>query len=95
MKEVIGCMKNVTMFILQSCPYCKQALRWMDELLVENASYKSVAVEVIDERDQPELADSFDYWYVPTYYVGDEKLHEGAATKQKIKRVYEAALEGY
>ena len=87
-------MKNVTMFILQSCPYCKQALRWMDELLVENVSFKSVAVEVIDERDQPELADSLDYWYVPTYYIGDEKLHEGAATKQKIRRVYETALEG-
>ena len=59
-------MKKVTMFILHSCPYCKQALRWMDELQAENASFKSVAVEVIDERDQLELASSLDYWYVPT-----------------------------
>ena len=86
-------MKKVTMVMLRTCPYCMEAMRWMDELLAENESYKSVEVEVIDEHDQPKLANSLDYNYVPTYYVGDEKLHEGAATKDKVRRVYEAAME--
>ena len=87
-------MENVRMFILESCPYCKQALRWMNELLCENEQYRQIKIEVIDENDQPDLAYSLDYYYVPTYYIGNEKLHEGAASKDKVRRVLQTALEG-
>ena len=86
-------MKKITMFIIASCPYCKAALRWMDELLAENAKYRQLEIEKIDELEHPEIADKFDYEYVPTYYVGDEKLHDGAASKEKIRRVFDAAME--
>ena len=48
---------------------------------------------VIDETRQPDVAEKWDYYYVPTYFVGKEKLHEGAATKDKIQRVFERALK--
>ena len=91
-QEVLYNMKKITMFMQRSCPYCREAGRLMEELLAENENYRPVEVEVIDELAQPELADSYDYHYVPTYYVGEVKLHEGAATKENIRRVYEAAL---
>ena len=85
-------MQKITMFTMKSCPYCQAALRWMDELLRENAAYKALEIEKIDELVYPDIADRYDYYYVPTYYVGGVKLHEGAASLEKIRKVFDAAL---
>ena len=85
-------MKKITMFIKATCPYCKAALRWMDKLYAENEKYKALTIDMIDEDVHPDLSDQYDYYYVPTYFVGDEKLHEGAASPEKIKKVFDAAL---
>jgi len=86
-------MKKVTMFMSASCPYCREALRYMDELFARDGRYKAVEIEKIDENTHPEIADKYDYYYIPTYYVGDVKLHEGAASLEKVKRVFDAAVE--
>ena len=86
-------MTKVTLFVMVGCPYCRQAQNWMKELMEEHPEYRDVPMEVIDEVQQPEIANRWDYYYVPTYFVEKEKLHEGAATKQKIQRVFEAALK--
>jgi len=86
-------MKKITMFILETCPYCREALRFMDELFAENPMYKAIEIEVIDEGLHADIANRYDYYYVPTYYVGDTKLHEGAANIKKIRRVFDAALK--
>lgn len=86
-------MKKVTMMYLKNCPYCKQAMKWMEELFDENPSYKDIDITYIEESEQPQIADSLDYWYVPTYFVDGIKLHEGAATKDKIKAVLEKAIK--
>ena len=86
-------MKKVTMFVMKGCPYCRQAFKWMDELMQQYPEYSDVELTVIDETEQPDVADQWDYYYVPTYFVGQEKLHEGAATKDKIQRVFERALK--
>lgn len=77
---------------MASCPYCRQALRWMDELFAENAEYRAIEIEKIDELVYPDIARKYDYYYVPTYYVDGVKLHEGAASIRKIRRVFDAAL---
>ena len=87
-------MKKITMFTMKSCPYCRQALRWLDELLAENADYRVIEIEKIDELLHPDIARKYNYYYVPTFYVGDKKLHEGVASYKKIRRVLDAALEG-
>jgi thioredoxin 1 len=84
-------MKDVQLFIQKSCPFCKQALSWMNELKSENPDYSEVAVTIIDENEQPELANQYDYYYVPTYYVSGTKVHEGAASKSIVKEVFEKA----
>lgn len=86
-------MKKVTMMYLKNCPYCKQAMKWMEELFQENPAYKDIEITYIEESEQPQIADSLDYWYVPTYFVDGLKLHEGAATKNKIKAVLEEAIK--
>ena len=86
-------MKKITMFIMGSCPHCKAALKWMDELYAINPAYKNLEIEIIDEGKHPEIADKYDYYYVPAYYVDGEKLHEGVASTEKIQRVFDAALE--
>jgi len=85
---------KITMFVMQSCPYCQGAQRIMDILFAENPDYRALEIEIIDEVLHPEIAEKYDYYYVPTFYVGDEKLHEGAATIKKIRRVFDAALAG-
>ncbi len=85
-------MKKLTMFMLRSCPYCIQADAWTRELTRENPAFAEIEIQRIDESEQAELANRYDYYYVPTYYLDGVKLHEGAATKEKIRAVLEAAL---
>ena len=85
-------MKKITMFTMESCPYCKQALRWMDELLLENPEYRALEIEKIDEVIYPKIAAQYDYYYVPTYYVDGIKMHEGVASLEIIKQAFDAAI---
>lgn len=86
-------MKKITFFYLTNCPYCHKAEEWLDELMEEEPLYKQIEFENIEEEKHADIADKYDYYYVPTFYVDGEKLHEGAATKEKIKAVLDAALE--
>ena len=64
----------------------------MDELTSENPVYKNLKIQMIDETKDPEVADKFDYYLVPTYYVDGEKVHEGVASRDIIKQVFDTAL---
>jgi len=85
-------MKKIILFILKSCPYCKEALRYMEQLAAGDPRYGALDIEIIDEQARPDIANAYDYYYVPTYYVGGKKLHEGAATMEAVRRVFDAAL---
>ena len=86
-------MKEVTMFMIPTCPHCKKAMGMMEELCAENPKYREVPIKKVDETAEADYAAQFDYYYVPTYYVGDEKVHEGVPTKEAIERVYRDACE--
>lgn len=86
-------MSTVYMFITDWCPYCKQALSYMEELKNENPNYSNIEVKVIDEERQPEIAKQYDYYYVPTYYVNGVKIHEGIPSKDIVRTVFEKALK--
>lgn len=80
------------LFILENCPHCRRARDWMKELCEENPIYKDIPIELIDEAKEIELADSYDYYYVPCFFDGDQKLHEGVASKQIIKDIFDDYL---
>ena len=86
-------MKHVKMMMLRQCPYCIQALKYIEQLKKANLYYRNVEIEMIDESEYPEIAHSYDYYYVPTFYVNDIKIHEGVPSLEKIQLVLEEAIK--
>ncbi len=86
-------MKEITLFILPSCPHCKLALHFKEELFRHYPQFQSLSIRVINEQVEAELANRYDYYYVPTFYVGEDKVHEGHAEPEDVERVLRLAME--
>ena len=43
--------------------------------------------------EQSDLADTFDYYYVPTFYVDGVKVHEGGIYAEEVEKILRSALE--
>lgn len=63
----------------------------MDELKKENPAYDEVAFTIIDEKEEPDIAEKYDYFLVPTYYINGEKVHEGIASKEIVENILKEA----
>jgi len=81
------------MFIMESCPHCKRALLWMEELKQEKPEYRGLQITIIDETIHPDISKNYDYYYVPTYFVENSKVHEGVPSKDLIRNVLNKACE--
>lgn len=86
-------MKNVTLFIQHQCPFCKMALKYINELQQKDEKYHAVQLEIVDELAEVERADSYDYYYVPTFYIGEKKLHEGGIYRDEVKALFDSILD--
>ena len=86
-------MKELTLFYLKSCPYCIRAQKYMQELQDENPRYAEIPIKKVEEQQEKALADSYDYYYVPCFYTGSTKLHEGSIDKDGVRAVFEKALQ--
>lgn len=84
-------MKKVELFYLKNCPYCKQAIAWLEELKQMEA-YQGIQIKMIEESENVDYAEAHDYYYVPTFYIEDVLVHEGVATKDKIEEVLKKSL---
>ena len=80
------------LFYLKNCPYCRQALAWIQELYQQDMKYQRIPLEMIEESEQSELADTYDYYYVPCFFEGTKKLHEGDITKEAIQKIFDDYL---
>ena len=80
-------MEENLLFIIESWPYCIEALAWMDELKKENPAYEEAAFTIIDEIKEPDIAEQYDYFLVPTFYIKGQKVHEGIASKEIIRDI--------
>jgi len=85
-------MKPLTVFILKLCPYCVKARTYIDELMSE-PQFSKLDIQYIYENKEKELADSFDYYYVPAFYQERQKLHEGAVSKEQVREILKTVLE--
>ncbi len=85
-------MKKIKLFYLRSCPYCKKALTVIDKLKEKEKKYKDLDIEMIEESENKELAESYDYYYVPSFFMDDLKEHEGIVMVSDIKRIFDKAL---
>lgn len=84
-------MQKLTFFLMPGCPHCKRAEQWLEELCEQNPSYREIEIERVDETREKERAEQYDYFYVPCFYLGEEKLHEGAASLDAIRAVLDRA----
>jgi len=91
-KEVTP-MKELTLFMLPRCPHCKLAIKCQEELMAEHPEYQNIKITMIDEAKESALAEQYDYYYVPAYFVGKEKLFEGHAEKADVEAVFKKVLE--
>ena len=63
----------------------------MEELRESHPEYNDLEIEIIDEVKEPDLANQYDYYYVPAFFIGDKKLHEGVPTQEIIADVFSTA----
>ena len=87
-------MKNIKLIVLEYCPYCKQALSYIEELKQEDSKYENIKIEIIDEQKEKEKTLNFEYYYVPTFYLDDIKYYEGIVTKEIIKNLFDEVTDG-
>ncbi len=78
---------------MKECPFCKKAFRYIEELKREHPELQTVEIDTVEESEQPEIADRYDYYYVPTFYVDGKKVHEGGIFKEEMEAVLRKALE--
>ena len=83
---------ELTFFYLKACPYCAQAFEMLDQLRREFPEFDRIPICMIEESDSPEIASRYDYWLVPAFFAGRQKLHEGALQKEKLRRILTEAL---
>ena len=51
-----------------------------------------IKLKLNDEQINSELADQYDYYYVPALFDGNTKLHEGVASKDGLKKIFDQYL---
>lgn len=86
-------MKPVKLFYLKSCPFCQEGVALHRRGQGGAPELAAVGIEMIEESEQPALADTFDYYYVPTFYVGGVKVHEGGVYPEEVEKILRSALE--
>lgn len=86
---------KLTAFILRRCPYCLQARELIGELCEEHPAFSSVEIEWIDEAQNAALAEQYDYYRVPSFFRGEEKLYEADPlwSREEAKQRLEEMLD--
>ena len=91
-------MKEIELFYLERCPYCKKAMKAIEELTAEDPVYSEIGIKWIEESLEPELAASRDYYNVPTIFHEGKKLYEVKpfhsydTIKESIRKAFDSVL---
>ena len=91
--------KKITYFFMDGCPYCRNANRAIEELIREKPEYGAIEIERINEQDPPAGITGYDHYYVPSMFVGGEKIYEAHPGQQydeireAVRNVFEKASE--
>ena len=86
-------MKKIDYFYLEHCPHCKKADKMIAELMQNHPEYRGIEIAKIEEKQNPLIAEKFDYFYVPCMFVDGVKLHEGVPTQESLENVLKKACE--
>ncbi|MBR1455568.1 MAG: thioredoxin family protein [Oscillospiraceae bacterium] len=92
-------MKDILLFYRDDCGYCDKAHQAMDELFAQEPAYRELKITRVEETRQPDFADRYDYYAVPTFYVDGEKVFEAhigmryEQIKAEVKNALDKALQ--
>ncbi|MBR5850327.1 MAG: thioredoxin family protein [Alistipes sp.] len=86
-------MKRVELFYLKQCPFCQRALTYIEEAKQQHPELREIEIELIEESEEAERAAQYDYYYVPTFYIDGEKVHEGGIYPDEVVEVLRKALK--
>ena len=92
-------MKEILMFYRDACGYCDMAFQALEELKSPHPEYAKIPFRKVEETQDPDYADKFDYYATPTFYVGDEKTFEAhiglkyVQMKDEVEMVLRSASE--
>ena len=91
-------MREIEIFYLTGCPYCNNARKAAAELMAEEPAYGALQLRWIEENEEAELANSRDYYRVPSVFYAGDKLYECSpfqgyeAIKAHLKVAFDRAL---
>ena len=91
-------MKEITMFYLDDCGYCHKAHKALDELMEEKPAYREIPLTKIEENDHMDIAEQYDYYAVPSFFDGKNKLFEAHLfmsyedIREEVRKVLDYAL---
>lgn len=86
-------MKEIKLFVTETCPHCRRTHGYIRDLLAKHPEYREIPLTVIDENRESALAAQYDYYYVPTFYVEGEKVHEGVPSQEIVEEVFKQAYQ--
>ncbi len=88
-------MKDILMFYLDDCGYCRKAHQALEQLRGELPGAEELTITKIEESREPELADRYDYYAVPSFFVDGKKIFEARLfmSYEDIKAGTKAALD--
>lgn len=65
---------------------------YLRSLKEEHSAFQKLEIEMIDENKEKERANQYDYYYVPTLYFDEVKVHEGILNRAKLETLLQEAL---
>ena len=86
-------MKAVKLFYQERCPFCKKALRYIEELKEEYPEFQPIEIEMKEETQHPDIVDQTDNYNVPTFYVECVKVHEAGIFKNEMEALLRKVIE--
>ncbi|MBO5189206.1 MAG: thioredoxin family protein [Alistipes sp.] len=86
-------MKHIQLFYLKQCPFCKKALAYIEEVKRAHPELAALDIELIEESEEPTVAEQYDYYYVPTFYIDGVKVHEGGIYPEEVEPLLRKALD--
>ncbi len=92
-------MREIEIFYLTGCPYCERAERAVSELMAEQPAYRALTLRWIEENEEKALADSRDYYRVPSLFYDGDKLYECSpfhsyeTIKANLKEAFDLVLD--
>ena len=69
-------MREIEIFYLTGCPYCNNARKAVAELMADDPAYRALSLRWIEENEEQDLANSRDYYRVPSLFHNGDKLYE-------------------